>query len=48
MPLTYRYVEHRTGLLILRRPDSAFVAAFSAVGADAFEMEAAVWGGADR
>jgi hypothetical protein len=47
LPFTYD-VEHHTDLLIPCRPDCAFVAACSAVGADPFEMEAAVWEDADR
>ena len=40
-------VEHRAGLLIQRQPDYSFVAAFSLMGADSFEAEAAVWEDAD-
>lgn len=42
LPFGY-HVEHHADLLILRRPDCTFVAAFSAMGADPFEVEAAVW-----
>ena len=46
LPFGYR-VERDADLLILRRPDCSFVAAFSAMGVDPFEVEAAVWEDAD-
>jgi hypothetical protein len=46
--LSFGYrVEHRAGLLIQRQPDYSVVAAFSLMGADPFEAEAAVWEDAD-
>ena len=42
MPFGY-FLDRDTDLLILRRPDGSFVAAFKAVGADLFEVELAVW-----
>jgi len=46
LPFGY-YLELDADLLILRRPDGSFVAAFNAVGADLFEVELAVWEDAD-
>ena len=46
MPFGYR-LERDADLLILRRSDSSFVAAFSAVGADPFEVELIAWEDAD-
>ena len=46
MPFGY-YLDRDADLLVLRRPDGAFVAAFNAVGADLFEVELAVWEDAD-
>ena len=46
LPFGY-YVELDADLLILRRPDCSIVAAFSAMGADVFEVEVAVWEDAD-
>ena len=46
LPFGY-YLQFDADLLILRRPDCSFVAAFSAMGADPFEVEAAVWEDAD-
>ena len=46
LPFGY-YLEHDQGLLILRRPDSSFVAAFSSVDVDFFEVELTVWEDAD-
>jgi hypothetical protein len=42
LPFGY-FLDRDTDLLILRRPDGSFVAAFKAVGADLFEVELAVW-----
>ena len=41
------YLERDADLVILRRSDGSFVAAFSAVGADPFEVELTVWEDAD-
>ena len=41
------YLERDADLLILRRSDTSFVAAFSAFGADPFEVELALWEDAD-
>ncbi len=41
LPFGY-HVEHDADPLILLRPDCSFVAAFSATGADPFEVETAV------
>ena len=41
------YLERDADILILRRSDGSFVAAFSAVGADPFEVELTVWEDAD-
>ena len=46
LPFGY-YLERDADLLILRRPDGSFVAAFNALGADLFEVELAVWEDAD-
>jgi hypothetical protein len=46
LPFGY-YLDRDADLLILRRPDGSFVAAFNAVGADLFEVELAVWEDAD-
>ena len=46
MPFGY-YLERDADLLILRRSDGTFVAAFSARGVDLFEVELAVWEDAD-
>lgn len=46
LPFGY-YLEHHSDLLILRRPDSSFVAAFKAVDVDSFEVEFKVWEDAD-
>jgi hypothetical protein len=46
LPFGY-HVEYRADSLILLRPDRSFVAAFGAMGADPFEVEAAVWEDAD-
>jgi len=37
------FVERDADLLILRRPDNSFVAAFGAGAADPFDVEAAIW-----
>jgi hypothetical protein len=42
LPFGY-HLERDTDLLILRRSDGTFVAAFSAVGTDLFEVELTVW-----
>jgi hypothetical protein len=42
LPFGY-YLERDADLLILRRSDSSFAAAFSAVGADLFEVELMAW-----
>ena len=46
LPFGYR-VRREGGLLIIRRPDGDFVAAFFAACADPFEIEARVWEDAD-
>jgi hypothetical protein len=46
LPFGY-YVERDPDLLIVRRPDGSFVAAFNAGVADPFEVEATVWEDAD-
>ena len=46
LPFGY-YLERDADLLILRRPDCSVVAALSAVGADPFEVELALWEDAD-
>ena len=40
-------LEYDADLLIIRRSDGSFVAAFEAVDADLFEIELAVWEDAD-
>ncbi len=46
LPFGY-YVEWDEDLLILRRSDCSFVAAFSAGSTDPFEVELTVWEDAD-
>ena len=46
LPFGY-HLELDADLLVLRRSDGSFVAAFSAVGADLFEVELKVWEDAD-
>ena len=46
LPFGY-YLDLDTDLLILRRSDGSFVAAFSASGADLFEVELMAWEDAD-
>lgn len=46
LPFGY-YLERDADMLILRRPDCSFVAAFSEGSADPFEVEATVWEDAD-
>ena len=46
LPFGY-YLEREADLLLLRRADDSVVAAFSARGADLFEVELAVWEDAD-
>jgi hypothetical protein len=46
LPFGY-YLERDADLLLLRRADDSVVAAFSARGADLFEVELAVWEDAD-
>lgn len=46
LPFGY-YLERDGTLLILRRPEGSFVAAFSARGVDAFEVEFTIWEDAD-
>jgi hypothetical protein len=46
LPFGYN-LERDADLLILRKSDGSFVAAFSAVGADSFEVELTVWEDAD-
>ncbi|HJQ28946.1 MAG TPA: hypothetical protein VJ827_06370 [Rubrobacter sp.] len=46
LPFGY-YLERNSDLLILRRSDSSFVAAFKAVDVDFFEVELKVWEDAD-
>ena len=46
LPFGY-YLELGADLLILRRSGGSFVAAFSTLGADPFEVELAVWEDAD-
>jgi len=41
-------LERDADLLILRRTDSSFVAAFSARGVDLFEVELTLWEDADQ
>jgi hypothetical protein len=46
LPFGY-YLQYDADLLILRRSDRSFVAAFSARGVDLFQVELAVWEDAD-
>jgi len=46
LPFGY-HLEHDADLLILRRSDDSFVAAFGAGNVDPFEVEWAVWEDAD-
>ena len=46
LPFDY-HLERDADVLILRRSDSSFVAAFSARGVDFFEVELTVWEDAD-
>ena len=46
LPFGY-YLERDGTLLILRRSEGSFVAAFKARGVDPFEVEFAVWADAD-
>ena len=46
LPFGYR-LEYDADLLIIRRSDGTFVAAFDAVQTDLFEVELAVWEDAD-
>ena len=46
LPFGY-YLERYADLLLLRRPDSSFVTAFSTRDVDAFEVECTVWEDAD-
>jgi hypothetical protein len=46
LPLGY-HLERDADLLILRRSDGSFLAAFSAVGAEPFDEELMVWEDAD-
>jgi hypothetical protein len=46
LPFGY-YLERDADLLMLRRSDGTFVAAFSARGVDLFEVELVVWEDAD-
>ena len=46
LPFGY-YLDRDADLLILRRSDGSFVAAFSALGADLFEVELRAWEDAD-
>jgi hypothetical protein len=46
LPFGY-YLERDADMLILCRPEGSFVAAFSALGVDLFEVELAVWKDAD-
>jgi hypothetical protein len=46
LPFAY-HLERNEDLLILRRSDSSFVAAFSARGVDLSEVELTVWEDAD-
>ena len=46
LPFGY-FVQRDSDLLVLLRPDHTFVAAFGAMVADPFEVEAAVWEDAD-
>jgi len=46
LPFGY-HLEPDVDLLIMRRSNGSFVAAFSAVGADLFEVELMAWEDAD-
>jgi hypothetical protein len=46
LPFGY-YLERDADLLVLRRSDGTFVAAFNVGGVDLFEVELAVWEDAD-
>jgi hypothetical protein len=46
LPFGY-YLERDAALLMLRRADGSFVAAFSARGVDLIEVEVTVWEDAD-
>ena len=46
LPFGY-YLERDSNLLSLHRSDGTFVAAFSAMGADFFEVELTLWEDAD-
>jgi hypothetical protein len=46
LPFGY-YLERDAELLVLRRSDGSFVAAFDVGGASLFEVELAVWEDAD-
>jgi hypothetical protein len=46
LPFGY-HLERDADLLIMRRSDGSFVAAFSAVDVDPFEVELTVWEDAD-
>jgi hypothetical protein len=46
LPFGY-YLELGADVLILRRSEGSFVAAFSPLGADLFEVELAAWEDAD-
>jgi hypothetical protein len=46
LPFGY-YLERDADLLILRRSEGSFVAAFTVVGADPIEVEVTVWEDSD-
>jgi hypothetical protein len=46
LPFGY-FLERDADLLVLRRSDGSFVAAFSTLGADPFEVELMAWEDAD-
>jgi hypothetical protein len=46
LPFGY-YLERDADLLVVRRSDGSFVAAFNVRGANLFEVELAVWEDAD-
>ena len=46
LPFGY-YLERDADLLVVRRSDGSFVAAFNVRGANRFEVELAVWEDAD-
>jgi hypothetical protein len=46
LPFGY-YLDRDSDLLMLRKSDGSFVAAFSAFGVDLLEVELAVWEDAD-